>query len=58
MSTRETTNIRPLGWPKPGELQLRGGRWAMPIYFGNGEVVVVDDPGWARQVATAFAIAT
>lgn len=57
MSSRETTTARQLGWPRPGELEYRDGRWCMPVDYGQGEIVRVTDPAWARQAATAYTIA-
>lgn len=57
MTSRETTNSSTLGWPKPGQLEYRDGRWSMPIDYGHGEIVRVTDPAWARQNATAFTVA-
>ncbi|MDP4501015.1 hypothetical protein [Nonomuraea turcica] len=57
MSSRETTNVRPLGWPKAGPLEYVDGKWSMTIDYGHGETVRVTDPAWARQNATAYTVA-
>jgi hypothetical protein len=48
----ERRTWHPLGWPRAGAL-VHGSQGPMiPIDCGNGEVIWVGDPDWARQFAT------
>ncbi|MFD1940555.1 hypothetical protein ACFSKW_54790 [Nonomuraea mangrovi] len=59
MSTIRRTTWHPLGRPTAGELtRIHPAQVpAVPISFGNGEDLILDDPAWARDLATAVAAA-
>ncbi|MEU4332363.1 hypothetical protein [Nonomuraea dietziae] len=57
MSTIRRTTWLPLGHPIAGELMRNHQAPAVPISFGNGDDLIVDDLDWARDLATAVAAA-
>ncbi|MFI6903057.1 hypothetical protein ACIBKY_17475 [Nonomuraea sp. NPDC050394] len=56
MSTIRRTTWHPLGKPLAGDLiRHETGQPAVPVAFGNGDDLILDDLAWARDLLTAVA---